>query len=81
MIAQCPVLKINISDHLNSLNEIKDIANQKAVEQDLNKKQTKFALRIIKDNMTHIEDTIILADESMKVTDDQYKKIRNAMVW
>jgi len=47
----------------------------------LNKKQIKVAMQNLSDNIGRIKDTISLAGESMKITDEQYKKIKNAMMW
>ncbi|XP_057306571.1 uncharacterized protein LOC130644831 [Hydractinia symbiolongicarpus] len=81
VLTQCPTLKINITDHLNELSALEGSALDKATNQGLNKKQAKISLQVIKDNMVRISDTIELANESMKVTDDQFKKIKNAMMW
>ena len=81
VLSQCPTLKVNLSDHFNSLRTMQEAATEKATEQGLNKKQIKLALDAFKYNLERIKDTIMLADQSMKATNDQFKKIRNAMMW
>lgn len=81
VLIQCPTLKINITDHLNELKALEGSALEKATNHGMNKKQAKISLQVIKDNIARISDTIELANESMKVTDDQFKKIKNAMMW
>ena len=35
----------------------------------------------IKTNISRVEDTLQLIDESLRITDEQFKKIKNAMMW
>lgn len=81
VIAQCPALKVNLSDYLTSLNELKDTASKRSNELGFNRKQTKMTLDNIKTNISRVEDTLQLIDESLRITDKQFKKIKNAMMW
>jgi len=81
VLLQCPTLKINLTDHLKKLNADKNTTNDKLTELGFNKKQCKISLDYFEENLLRIQDTIELADESMGITDEQFKKIKNAMMW
>lgn len=81
VLSQCPVLQVSLSDSLKTLTTLNETASNKASVMDFSKKQIKISLQIINNNILRIEDTIALAGESMKATDDQFKKIKSAMMW
>ena len=41
----------------------------------------RIAVQNLNEDIEKIKDTIALADESMRITDEQFKKIKNAMMW
>ena len=81
VLAQCPVAKVKLMEQSNELEKIRAVAMEKAIEMNMNKKQAKLSVGVVEANMTRIRDASFLADESMKVTDDQFKKVKNAMMW
>lgn len=81
VLAQCPVLKTQLSDQLSILEEEAENLLQKGVSVGLNKKQMRVAVQNLNEDIEKIKDTIALADESMRITDEQFKKIKNAMMW
>ena len=81
VLLQCPSLQVTLSDSHTALVELQGSANSKAAAMDFNKKQIKLCLQFINNNISRIEDTIGLADEAMKVTYDQFKRIKTAMMW
>lgn len=81
VLSQCPSLKVNLTDQLSVLENESATLQEAGVGAGLNKKQIRVAIQNLNDNLERIKDTIYLADESMKITDDQFKKIKNAMMW
>ena len=81
MLAQCPVLKTQLSDQLRVLEEESENLLKKGANVGLNKKQIRIAVQNLNEDIEKIKDTIALADESMRITDEQFKKIKNAMMW
>lgn len=81
MLAQCPSLKVLLSEDLQKLKEYASTLQQAAIAAGLNKKQAKVAAQNLSENIERVKDTLVLGDEAMKVTDDQFKKIKNAMMW
>lgn len=81
MLAQCPVLKTQLSDQLRVLEEESENLLEKGANVGLNKKQIRIAVQNLNEDIEKIKDTIALADESMRITDEQFKKIKNAMMW
>ena len=80
-MAQCPVLKTQLSDQLRVLEEESENLLEKGANVGLNKKQIRIAVQNLNEDIEKIKDTIALADESMRITDEQFKKIKNAMMW
>lgn len=81
VLAQCPVLKTQLSDQLRVLEEKSENLLEKGANTGLNKKQIRVAVQNLNEDIEKIKDTIALADESMRITDEQFKKIKNAMMW
>lgn len=80
-MAQCPVLKTQLSDQLRVLEGESENLLEKGASVGLNKKQMRVAVQNLNEDIEKIKDTIALADESMRITDEQFKKIKNAMMW
>ena len=81
VLSQCPPLRVSLSDSLVALSELQPGVEEKAVEGGLTKKQVKVCVEQVAENISRIQDTVCLADESMKVTDEQFNKIKAAMMW
>ena len=75
------MLKVQLSDQCKELERESETLLDKGSSVGLNKKQLKVAVQSLEDNIEKIKDTIALADEAMKITDDQFKRIKNAMMW
>jgi len=81
VLSQCPTLKVQLSDQVKELERESETLLDKGSSVGLNKKQLRVAAQSMEDNIEKIKDTIALADEAMRITDDQFKRIKNAMMW
>lgn len=74
-------MKVLLSEDLQKLQDYTSTLQQDAIAAGLNKKQAKVAAQSLHENIQRVNDTLVLGDEAMKITDDQFKKIKNAMMW
>ena len=81
VLIHCPTAKVTLENAVNQLDSLHDSAFEKGINEGLTQKQCKLQLAKIRDNRTRIKDTISLADDTMKIVDEEYRRIKTAMMW
>jgi len=81
VIAQCPICKVALEDVLTRIGPIKANVVEIGMSQGLSEKYCKSINVKVANNEARIRETIKLGEETMKILDEEYRKIKTAMMW
>ena len=81
VISKCPPSKVHLEDVLAKITGMRDNAVELGMSQGLSEQYCRSAQVKIRDNEMRIKETIKLGGETMKIVDEEYRRIKTAMMW
>ena len=80
-MALCPSCKVALEDVLARIAPVKANVVEIGMSQGLSEKYCKKINEKVENNEARIKETIKLGEETMKILDEEYRKIKTAMMW
>eukprot|EP00112_Aurelia_sp_Birch-Aquarium-sp1_P014334 Seg3085.2 transcript_id=Seg3085.2/GoldUCD/mRNA.D3Y31 product="Ras-related protein RabC" protein_id=Seg3085.2/GoldUCD/D3Y31 len=81
VISKCPPSKVLLEDVLAKIAGIRDKAVDLGMSQGLSEQYCRSVQAKIRDNEARIKETVKLGGETMKIVDEEYRRIKTAMMW
>lgn len=81
VLTQAPGALNKLREHEEKINELKITAFDRAVAKGMSQRRAKAAVINIDANCTRIEEALATAMETMTAVDNDYKRIKAAMLW
>lgn len=79
--SQCPPSKVALEDVLTRIASMKGNIVEIGMSQGLSEQYCKNIVVKMDKNVARITETIKLGEETMKIVDEEYRKVKTAMMW